>query len=85
LSRHDKLVDRLKTRPRDFTYQELKRMLAGLGYEEDNRGKSSGSRVAFVNYRTGHLIRLHKPHPGNELKLYQIDFVLESLTKKGLI
>lgn len=85
MSRHDKLIDRLKTRPRDFTYQELKCLLAGLGYEEDNRGKSSGSRVAFVNSGTGHLIRLHKPHPGNELRPYQIDLILESLTKKGVL
>lgn len=32
MTRKDKLVARLKSRPRDFTWDELVRLLASLGY-----------------------------------------------------
>ncbi len=49
------------------------------------KGKSSGSRVAFINIHTKHIIRLYKPHPGNELKKYQIDLILKELIERGVI
>jgi hypothetical protein len=79
MSKQDKLLIRLLGRPRDFTYDELKTLLQGLGYTEDNKGKTSGSRVAFINNKTQHIIRLHKPHPGNELQLYQVNQIIEIL------
>ena len=56
-----------------------------LGYEESQSGKTSGSRVAFINTRTGHIIRLHRPHPNNELKRYQVEQLVEELKSRGLI
>ena len=85
MSKEEKLLKRFLTRPKDFTYEELGRMLKGFGYLESQQGKTSGSRVAFYNAGLNHLIRLHKPHPGNELKMYQIDLVREELEGKGLI
>ncbi|KJS17997.1 MAG: hexulose-6-phosphate isomerase [Peptococcaceae bacterium BRH_c4b] len=85
MSRQDKLIKRLLNRPRDFTYDELKTLLHGFGYSEENKGRSSGSRVAFIHGVTQHIIRLHKPHPGNELKLYQIDQLIEVLKTQGVI
>lgn len=32
-----------------------------------------------------HIIRLHKPHPGNILKMYVIDYVIGELKDQGLI
>jgi hypothetical protein len=29
--------------------------------------------------------KLHKPHPGNILKNYQLDLIIEALTAKGII
>ncbi len=52
-----------------------------MGYSEFNRGKTSGSRVLFVNERSSHIIRLHKPHPKNILKTYQVDMIIEELQK----
>ncbi|NSW92203.1 MAG: type II toxin-antitoxin system HicA family toxin [Firmicutes bacterium] len=85
MSKHDKLLKRLLSRPRDFTFDELKTLLGGLGYIEDSKGKTSGARIAFIHIDKKHIIRLHRPHPGNELKLYQVDQVIEALKNQGVI
>jgi len=85
MSKIDKLLKRFLGGPKDFTYDELKKMLAALGYEIVQTGKTAGSRAAFICQGTGHIIRLHKPHPQNELKAYQMEFIEEELRKVGLI
>jgi hypothetical protein len=85
MTKHDKLIKKLLRRPRDFTYDELKTLLCGLGYEEESKGRASGSRVAFIHSDTRHIIRLHKPHPRNELKLYQIDQIIKVLKDQEVI
>ncbi|RPI76599.1 MAG: type II toxin-antitoxin system HicA family toxin [Desulfobacteraceae bacterium] len=85
MSKEKKLLRRFLSRPKDFTYNELRKLLFSLGYEEARKGKTSGSRVAFVNKQTNHIVRLHKPHPGNELKMYQIDLIKEELYARGVI
>jgi len=84
LSKKEKLARRLQSRPTDFTFDELTTLLMSLGYSMEKAGKTSGSRVAFSNM-TGDYIRLHKPHPRNILKLYQIDIIVEKLTERGLL
>jgi hypothetical protein len=83
MSKHQKLIEKFKQRRSGITYQELRSLLSGLGYKEQHSGKTSGSRIAFFRASTKHIIRLHKPHPGNELKKYQIDFIHESLLSNG--
>lgn len=85
MSKDQKLIVRLLSKPKDFTYNELCRVLNSFGYEENQSGKTSGSRVAFIDKSTNHIIRLHKPHPSNELKQYQIELVIEELKSRGLI
>ena len=85
MSKKEKLAARLKTRPTDFTYAELRTLLSGMGYVEDSKGKTSGSRVSFIHEETKHMISLHKPHPGNILKRYQIDLIVEELMKIQLL
>ena len=84
MSKREKLVWRLKSRPADFTFNELITLLGSLGYSMEKSGKTGGSRVAFTN-KNGDYIRLHKPHPRNILKRYQIDVIIENLTEKGLL
>jgi len=79
------LLSRLLSRPKDFTYDEMKRLLVGFGYEEAGSGKTSGSRVAFVNHRTKHIMRIHRPHPSPELKRYQVEALIDELTRMGVI
>ena len=85
MSKDEKLIKRLLLKPKDFTYNELRKILIHLGYLETQSGKTSGSRVAFINNETKHIIRLHKPHPGNELKQYQIEQIIEELDLRRLI
>ncbi len=85
MSKEEKLIKRLLAKPNNFTYNELKSLLSHLGYIENQSGKTSGSRVAFINENDKHIIRLHKPHPGNELKRYQIEQVIEELKARSLI
>lgn len=78
MSRFKKELERLKSLPKDFTYDELKYILNYLGFYEDNRGKTSGSGIEFKDIY-GRKILFHKPHPGNIIKPYIIKAVLNSL------
>lgn len=80
----DKLIARFCTLPNDFTWEEMKRLLISLGYEPDNKGKTSGSRVIFKS-KDKKPIMLHKPHPGNIVKGYVMKQVLDYLKNEGLI
>ncbi|GHU78700.1 hypothetical protein FACS1894145_1310 [Bacteroidia bacterium] len=71
---------RLLSYPKDFTYSELKTLLLFFGYNEI---QGAGSRVCFV--KEEHKIKLHKPHPGNILKRYQLDLIVDELKTKELI
>lgn len=84
MGRHDKLVIRLKGKPKDFTRNELVRLLEGLGYSETAAGKTGGARRRFL-HATAPTIALHKPHPGNIVKMYVIRDVLRVLTEENLI
>ena len=82
MTKQEKLLNKFISRPTDFTYNELIRLLRGLGYEEL---QGSGSRVVFFNEGIKHNIKLHKPHPGNILKKYQIDLIIQELKSNGLL
>ena len=84
MSSKDKLIARFLTLPSDFTFDELERLLTILGYTKSNKGKTSGSRVVFKD-NEGHPIMLHKPHPGNIVKMYALRQILEELQSKGLL
>jgi hypothetical protein len=84
LSKKAKLIAKLLSRPKDFTFQELTVLLNFFGFTQVSAGKTGGSRVAFTNSENDY-IRLHKPHPENELKLYQIDEVITTLNERGHI
>ena len=84
MSKQDKLVKRLLTQPKDFSFSELIALLGNFGYSISNAGKTSGSRVRFENDK-GDYIRLHKPHPRNILKPYQVNDIITALTERGLI
>jgi len=52
----------------DFTFEELRRLLKSLGYEETKTGKTSGSRVTFYNAELDDMIKFHRPHPSQVMK-----------------
>ena len=80
MSKLEKEIERLKSKPKDFTYDELKKILNNFGFSEDNKGKTSGSKVIFKN-GDNKKIALHKPHPSNILKSYQINEILRLLNE----
>ena len=84
MSRLEKEIERLKSKPKDYTYDEAKSLLNKLGYIEHNKGKTSGSKVRFIS-NSNLKIDLHKPHPRNILKQYQIIEIIRVLEKGGLI
>jgi hypothetical protein len=84
VSKKEKLLLRLLSVPRDFTFDEVKTLLNALGYRESNAGKTSGSAVRFIG-KNNHIIRLHKPHPGPVLKSYLIGMIIDELKKEGFI
>ena len=84
MSRFKKLKERLLSEPRDLTFEELEAFLGYLGYRRENKGRTSGSRVSFVNSEA-HMILLHRPHPGNVLPLYQIKQIIAVLKEEDLI
>lgn len=79
----EKMIERLKSNPKDFTFEEMQTLLLALGFEVSNKGKTSGSRVKF--FKDGVFIILHKPHPRKELLSYQVKQIIETLSEEGLI
>lgn len=78
----EKLVERFKRLPSDFTFDEMEKLLSIFGYVKSNKGKTSGSRVVFKN-GDKRPIMLHKPHPGNIIKVYAIKQVFDDLIEAG--
>jgi len=85
MSKKDKQIIRLISKPKDYKYAELTSVLKQLGYIEIKSGKTAGSRRAFINKETKHIIRLHKPHPKEILKIYQLDYIINELKKEKLL
>ena len=84
MSKIEKAIERFKSKPNDFTYDELKKILNNLGFIENNKGKISGSSVSFID-NNNRIIQLHKPHPSNILKRYKITEILNQLIEWRLI
>jgi hypothetical protein len=84
MSQKDKLKEKFLSNPRDFTFQDLIVLLSHFGYYQLKGGKTGGSRVTFSNGNSD-FIRLHKPHPNNILKEYQIKKLTKDLNNRGLL
>ena len=85
MSKLSRILDRLRDPKAIITFQELEYLLGKLGYNEKRTGRTAGSRRAYINSKSKHIIRLHKPHPGNELKRYAKNYVVDELEKQNLI
>jgi hypothetical protein len=68
----EKLIERLKSKPKDFTFDNAETLLGYFDYKRSDKGRTSGSRVVFVS-ESHPPIMLHKPHPRKELPAYQIN------------
>lgn len=84
MSQIQKLLERLLSFPKDFTWEELTKLLAHFGYKELKKGKTGGSRRKFADAEK-HIINLHKPHPEKIMKRYHLEDVIASLKERGKI
>ncbi len=84
MGQKEKLINRLKSKPKDFTFDEVESLLRYLDYKRSDKGRTSGSRVMFVS-ENHPPIMMHKPHPRKELLEYQVKQLLEMLKQEGLI
>ncbi len=82
MSKQEKLLKRLLSRPKDFTWNELIRLLNSYGFE---LLKGNGSRRKFCHPESKLIISLHEPHPQNTIKQYAIDIVINSLKEQGIV
>lgn len=82
MSKKDKALQRLLSRPKDYTWDELVKLLKQFGYTELKNGKTGGSRRKFSD-ADQHLISFHQPHPGNIVKAYAIDDLIKFLKERG--
>ncbi len=84
MGQKDKLIQYLKSKPKDFTFADAETLLGFFGYTRSNKGKTSGSRVMFVSEKHPPIM-LHKPHPRKELLAYQINQLIDILEQEGLL
>lgn len=83
MSKNEKAKERIKQKPKDYTYTEAKALLSQIGFVEYNKGKTSGSRVKFFREKDQKIILLHKPHPGEVMKQGAVKMLLDFLLDLG--
>ena len=80
MSTTEKLRNRFKAIPNDFTFEELVRLFHSFGFELENKGNTSGSRVSFVKGKM--TFDMHKHHPGNIIRKGTLKNILQFLKEK---
>ena len=85
MGQKEKLIAKLKSNPKTFTFDDAETLLGYLTFHRSNKGKTSGSRVMFTSTEYKTKILLHKPHPRKELLEYQVKQLIELLEQEGLI
>jgi len=85
LGQKEKLIAKLKSNPKTFTFDDAESLLGYFTYHRSNKGKTSGSRVMFTSEEYNTKILLHKPHPRKELLEYQVKQLIEQLEQEGLL
>ena len=79
-----KNIERFKSIPSDFTFDELVTLLCRLEYKKEEKGKTSGSRAIFTNESVLPIL-VHKPHPGNIMPKYILKRIYRQLLDDGKI
>ena len=85
MSQKEKLISKLKSNPKDFTFEEAETLLRYFTYHRSNKGRTSGSRVMFTSDKYQSKILLHRPHSRKELLDYQVKQLVEMLEQEGLL
>ena len=83
MSKFEKAKERIRLKPKNYTYTEAKALLSQMGFIEHNKGKTSGSRVKFYRITDQKIILLHKPHPDDVMDPGAVKDLLEFLLDLG--
>lgn len=74
--------EKFRNMNKNITFSEAVTLLEHYGYDQNNKGKTSGSRVRFTC--KGHCdILLHRPHPTNNLKEYVVKDLRSIFAQEG--
>jgi hypothetical protein len=82
VSKKQKLLDKLRSKPVDFTWGEAESLMKACNFRLH---KNNGSARMFLHEGTRTKVRLHEPHPEKVLKPYMVDVLLEGLKAAGEI
>lgn len=81
MSKKDKLIERLLSLPSDFEWDEALRLLKQCNFSQMN---NDGSRRKF-RHISGRKLVIHEPHPGNIIKRYALEHIIDALRITGEI
>ena len=85
MGQKEKLIAKLKSNPKTFTFDDAETLLGYFSYCRSNKGRTSGSRIMFTSSQYRTKILLHKPHPRKELLEYQVKQLIQQLEQEGLL
>ena len=83
MSKFEKAKERILGKPKDYTYTEARYLLGKMGFDEFNKGKTSGSRVRFYRERDRKVVLLHKPHPEDVMDRGAVSDLVDYLKEIG--
>ena len=82
MSKVEKALNRLSSKPTDFEWNEFRAVMQHCGFEMRTTG---GSSRKFIHPETRATHFIHEPHPSKVLKAYQVHNAVAFLTKQGYI
>lgn len=83
MTRTDKLIAQLLSCPSTYRHTDFLKVMASYGFEMDNKGKTSGSRIRFYRPSDGRMFVMHAPHPSDELTAGTIRNIVRFLQDVG--
>jgi len=84
VSRKAKLLERLLARSADFEWDEAVTLMKQCNFKLLN-AKGGGSGRRFVHETTRVKVLIHEPHPGNIVKKYAQEALIDGLRNSGEI
>lgn len=82
MSKKKKLLDKVKQRPKNLTWDEVTTLMVGCGFKLVN-ARGGGSRRMFVHAESRQKVSLHEPHPQKTLLPYMVDQLIAALEQAG--
>jgi hypothetical protein len=82
VARKDKLIARLLSHPKDFTWSEACSVMIASGFALTNR---AGSRRLFTHVETKLKVSMHEPHSRSHLLPYELELLIDGLKGAGQI